>query len=301
VQRLLNQVPINNIISPFAFTTAGFTKTAAGARPTSGKEKKKAQKAKRATAKNANAAGQAAATDPQIDEETAKTAAVIVLHAHAKQAQAKKAQASTHHTHAAPARVITAPNANTNNKKKKKRPRKKLQLSPSEEDELNGIDDQHRKNVMKYLDSSTTHSAYSALVQKEWQRTAKEKKEFYEGLSPRAGLQQRVTRANKVLDKANASKARGTFFPDEVFEKYKKIKQACAYTIGMIYSANPGMDEEGLQKLRVAAIQSRNEKIAALLKPKDQEEQKAKTKQEEDESYLKQHYYSQQHAQFKAL
>jgi len=174
-------------------------------------------------------------------------------------------------------------------------------LSPSEEDELNGIDDQHRKNVMKYLDSSTTHSAYSALVQKEWQRTAKEKKEFYEGLSPRAGLQQRVTRANKVLDKANASKARGTFFPDEVFEKYKKIKQACAYTIGMIYSANPGMDEEGLQKLRVAAIQSRNEKIAALLKPKDQEEQKAKTKQEEDESYLKQHYYSQQHAQFKAL
>ena len=118
---------------------------------------------------------------------------------------------------------------------------------------------------MKYLDSSTTHSAYSALVQKEWQRTAKEKKEFYEGLSPRAGLQQRVTRANKVLDKANASKARGTFFPDEVFETYKKIKQACAYTIGMIYSANPGMDEEGLQKLRVAAIKFRNEQIARLL------------------------------------
>jgi hypothetical protein len=42
----------------------------------------------------------------------------------------------------------------------------------------------------------------------------------------------------------------------------------------MIYSANPGMDEECLQKLRVAAIKSRNEQIARLLKLKDEEAQK---------------------------
>ncbi len=258
-------------LGPFAFTTAGRAKTAAGAKQTSGKEKKAAQKAKRATAKKANAAGQAAAAAEQIPVQVAIASGIVVQnyanqqhlgqsteHAHTQMALA--------HKQMEPAHVMsTTQKAKTG--KKKKKPRKKHELPPDAQNLVYQKDQVHRDNLIKVLQNSNTQQEYAEALHVEFVRYAQEKLDFYSKLPPVSRSNAFfVKRAEHSLEKAKNHKPRTTFWPPEVFKKYKSIKQDCVYTISMIYSVNPGMDEKDLNKLRVAAIQSRNKYIEDLLK-----------------------------------
>jgi hypothetical protein len=74
-----------------------------------------------------------------------------------------------------------------------------------------------------------------------------------------------VKRAERSLEKAKNYKPRTTFWPDDIFKKYKTYKLDCIAEIAKIPSNDPAQEKI----LRRQAIAKRNEKIRALLNEYD--------------------------------
>jgi hypothetical protein len=279
---------------PFAFTTGPYS--GAGVTMKSGKLRKKNSKKHIASAKAASAKAKQthnsatavkkkdslAALQEALEEHIQDLKRELIKPAAANNrvhnATKSKKCADAPKTGVAGAAMQQSTHAAVHDKSNQKSPKFTLVFSAAERAALKKIKEQaalERANCIK----AATHQEYCELKKTQIRQTAKQTLEFYQGLkdespSARPGLDECIGRAQKVLHRSEASKTHDTFWSDDVFAKFKTIKQNYADTIGMIYSANPGMDEECLQKLRVAAIKSRNEQIARLLKLKDEEAQK---------------------------
>lgn len=262
---------------PFAFTTATYGKTAAGGTMKSSKDKKAAKKAKRATAKKANAAaGQAAPVAPgaQIDEETKKEAAVIIMQhtMRAKQAQGKQTHASTQHTHA-PA-PVTSTTAATQSKTKGRRQRVK-KMDDADKIKLQNLETEHMLKLRELIQTYETYAEYAKALHDEFVSYATEKEQFYQKLPQSPKKQLFVERAQRNLKKANDYQARTPSLPPQEFKLYRQIKLDCITTLEDIETRH--LTPKARKEARQQAFEQRRTAIERLLKQyHDEEEQQEK-------------------------
>ena len=248
---------------PFAFTTGPYS--GSGVTMKSGKLRKKNSKKHRASAKAASAKAKQTenkATAEKVPDYNAllhEFFKIFKREVVARTTEIKK-RANAPNTRVATAATQNNTHAAAHGTSNQKSPKFTLVFSDAERAALKKIKEQaalERANCIK----ATTHEEYCDLKKTQIRQIAKETLQFYQGLkdespSARPGLDECIGRAQKVLDRSEASKTRDTFWSNDVFAKFKTIKQNYAHTIAELHS----------KQQRVAAIQKKNRDIDDLLK-----------------------------------